>query len=473
MKAHLLPISPQGAHSENIESLPSLLLRLSWHHAISPAVLADYLRARGNASAASDLEIPVSRSRGYDFARLLLTNGRTGEVLEGLRKTYGHEDFRACTMYALKGFDAHLAGQFRHTLGWCPHCLREDADSGRTPYFRLLWSLRGYAACHIHECAIEGRCASCSAKQSSWSYRELSACWKCGSFLGNPVTPAGSIALDGRGLTERLQLIELIREMASDPGIKFDPEGCRAVIDNFVSQVKSCFPRRTTLKQIFGTATPIVLASTRNVSLANCLHFASAFGFSLVELLKADVVLAQDELSVMWKINQLYDFEPAQRPERRPFEKVRDMILRQHRCFASPPYPLEYYVGLTGVSRGCLESRYPSLCREIVEKHKEHLQEIKRESRLRIYRGLYSYISEHGQLPGKKKMLGWLQSRLGVPKNFTRSVLAEERATRLFQLALSAKVLDTATFSIDRGSHANSIANTERPGHLSLGSKER
>jgi len=419
------------AHTSGIESLPSLILRLSWQHAISPVVLTDYLRSPLARAPSKEVSAEIRRTRGYEIARIIVGTP-CFEILDGLRQAYGHSDFRSCTLTALDEIDSNLVGQVRPRMAWCPHCLQSDFEQDRPPYFRLLWTLTGYPVCHEHECEIEELCPKCNSKQTAWQYRELGCCWKCGHFLGFSEKPRALADLSRRAEIERQQLIELIGEIAHNPEFLVKESKCRLVVDGFVAQMKKQFPMRTTRETMFGKASTIVRAIERNISLTNCLHFASAFGYSLVELLDARVSPVQDELSVLWKVNRLYDYEPRARPGRRPFETIRDIMLSQHTDKSSPPYPLEFYVGLTGVSRGCLEARYPSLCRQIVNAHKVYRDKIKRENRLSIYKELYEYMSKNGSLPGKKQMLFHLQCKFRLPKNFTREILAERRASRLF-----------------------------------------
>jgi hypothetical protein len=38
---------------------------------------------------------------------------------------------------------------------WCPGCLAEDRDSGRTPYFRLAWDVGAVDVCTRHKTRLE------------------------------------------------------------------------------------------------------------------------------------------------------------------------------------------------------------------------------------------------------------------------------------------------------------------------------
>lgn len=77
---------------------------------------------------------------------------------------------------------------------WCPLCLAEDRDSGRTPYLRLAWDVGAVTVCAHHRIRLVHVCPDCGRTDGRHSASCVVPGWCAhyGAFLGNvdPLTSA-------------------------------------------------------------------------------------------------------------------------------------------------------------------------------------------------------------------------------------------------------------------------------------------
>jgi hypothetical protein len=71
---------------------------------------------------------------------------------------------------------------------WCPACLQEWQNAGRTIHEPLLWSLRSVTVCPYHKQRLHSRCVWCDGHQTIVSENlRVGYCSKCQNWLGIPL----------------------------------------------------------------------------------------------------------------------------------------------------------------------------------------------------------------------------------------------------------------------------------------------
>lgn len=94
-------------------------------------------------------------------------------------------DVSQLSFLGLRGlFDPRGHGLIRQKFHWCSACWRDDAESGLTPYLRLIWYSRAIDVCVVHECFLEQPCPHCGGHQNAHpNLPFIYVCQSCGNDL--------------------------------------------------------------------------------------------------------------------------------------------------------------------------------------------------------------------------------------------------------------------------------------------------
>jgi len=173
----LLRIPVACSKGRAIESLPSYILRLAQQHVVAAGTLMTRL-----AEAYPVVGIASAKAQSEPVACLTRPNHTTAGVVKILSLATGIEPvaLQRMTFMFLEKALGRTAGAYARRLRWCPACLRQDVDSGRPAYLRLLWSLSEVEACDIHGQRLQERCTHCGHIPRGYSHWVcLSRCQKC------------------------------------------------------------------------------------------------------------------------------------------------------------------------------------------------------------------------------------------------------------------------------------------------------
>lgn len=199
-RSALHALQPLG-DGEDVESLTSYFCRLSASHSTSTTQLSRGICDHFEFMVADDFDWHnrhisglCEAAQSWSAALSALTSVASLDRLTFL--PWKH-------VIAQNGLAIHRAGQF------CPVCLHEDKEQGRTPYLRLCWEPKLVSVCHKHHVPLEDHCHCCSKK----NIRHASAfvipgwCTACGQFLGREIAAQ---KLEAKSLWKAHQVAKMV-----------------------------------------------------------------------------------------------------------------------------------------------------------------------------------------------------------------------------------------------------------------------
>lgn len=176
-RTRLARIAPRGLGTTRVESLTSLLMRLSATHHLQTGVLATRVLRPEMASPRN----------AKDAVRLCRLANGVGSLATGWAEAIASASAIEARNLTLLPWESVLPptglvdGFARH----CPDCLHVSEADG-VVYEPLLWTLSLVRVCVVHERPLQQRCASCGQRQEAISFRSRAGlCRRCGVWLGH------------------------------------------------------------------------------------------------------------------------------------------------------------------------------------------------------------------------------------------------------------------------------------------------
>ncbi len=173
--AVLMRLAPAGVGTPMVESLSGYVRRLAGLHRVTSMQVERLVNDAGErifrdvSTQPFRLDLPTAGA--YQFSRRLAEMVREPSV-HRLGSPW-HEHWAP-------------PQSFKLTRSWCPHCL----DEMSTPYSPLVWSLKVYTVCHMHQVALVDACPCCGETQSEHRVGSaaLTSCNHCGGSLKRELT---------------------------------------------------------------------------------------------------------------------------------------------------------------------------------------------------------------------------------------------------------------------------------------------
>lgn len=188
-RSTLHALTPTAAGTPAVESLLSYFCRLAASHAVSTATLARALAHRHGHDIRPDFEWQQRNLSGVGEAATTWAAWLSADT--------GVAALDRLTLSRWSGV-LPASGLMARQGRWCPHCLREDLQAGRSPYFRLAWELNQVSACPVHKVRLTDTCPHCGRGRARHHGAIVVPGWcsHCGGFLGEaPSAPASPIEL--------------------------------------------------------------------------------------------------------------------------------------------------------------------------------------------------------------------------------------------------------------------------------------
>lgn len=169
-------LDPQGVGTGQTESLLSYFCRLAVSHAVSTTDLARFVVQQVDHDIRRDFEWQQRNLSGVSEA------ARSWAAWLSALTGVGHLDGLTLSKWSAVLPPRGLAPRNL----WCPHCLREDKEAGRSPYFRLAWEVGPVKACHQHKSKLVDTCPHCGQRHVRHHGGVVVPGWctRCGGFLG-------------------------------------------------------------------------------------------------------------------------------------------------------------------------------------------------------------------------------------------------------------------------------------------------
>lgn len=282
LRSCLHALKPIGLGTPDVESLVSYYCRLSASHSTTTDELARFVTQKMGLELAPEFDWHARQLSGLRESALSWSAALS--ALTGVAGLDGLTFLPWSDVIAQNGRSLVTAGQF------CPHCLAEDLQQGRTPYLRLAWESAEVAVCHRHGTPLMRHCPSCG----KCNVRHAAAvvvpgwCTKCGEFLGQEGRGAEGTP-EGGALWKAKQVSGLLaaQHRLPRPPVRADLMGAiERVIAEMDGGQAAAFARRHSLGKstvhhwLKGPGTPKL-----DVSLGVALHS----GLSLTQLLTGDL----------------------------------------------------------------------------------------------------------------------------------------------------------------------------------------
>jgi len=179
-RSTLHALAPIGLGTPHVESLLSYFCRLVVSHSVSVAALSRQ----------------VAKTVGWELSDKF--DWHASQV-SGIGEAANNWSAALSALTSVERLDRLTLLSWRHVTAqsnlaaacsrWCPQCLAEDLETGKTPYFRLAWDVKAVTVCSKHKTQLVHVCPDCgrtNARHNS-AYVVPGWCAHCGGFLGNVI----------------------------------------------------------------------------------------------------------------------------------------------------------------------------------------------------------------------------------------------------------------------------------------------
>jgi len=186
-RSTLHALNPIGIGTGQAESLLSYYCRLAVSHAVSTTDLARFVIKEVQHDVISEFQWQRRNLSGVGEA------AQTWAAWLSALTGVGDLDTLTLSRWSTVLPTLGLSPQSAH---WCPHCLREDREAGRSPYFRLAWEVGPVNACELHKLTLVDTCPLCGQRHVRHHGEVVVPGWctRCGAFLGDAEAPAADAA---------------------------------------------------------------------------------------------------------------------------------------------------------------------------------------------------------------------------------------------------------------------------------------
>lgn len=416
----LLPIYPRGLGTSRVESLGSYILRCGIAHRIPSNRLS---RALISPSGITKENIPTPRPTIEGVARPIPYNGtlaspnsvslQLSSALDAVYETNAFSSLGLLRLYPhFLGFRNILRDGFR----WCPICWEQDVETGQSPYFRYIWSLRGYQACEEHQCAIIDSCPYCGNEITHALRNVLTKCSKCcESLMGESVTRRRQ-----PGIYYYQDLIDVVNFIQENPKWRMDPGNVQSLCPKYLLAEVVEDTHRWPAEQL--------LATYQNKPTFTTLRRVSwFFRIDLWRLISG----RSKQLPLLKLDGDCGRFPPGLASRAKTNPPGNDQIMRHLKDLmhanADSPKPARFYARTLGISSDGFRHRYPDLYKLIVEYYEYHRRAERAQLRMMIDIVLELMKSEGSLDRGAKKICHELMTEWGFPKNVSREKIKEFR----------------------------------------------
>jgi len=186
-RSTLHALEPLGVGTGHTESLLSYFCRLAVSHAVSTTDLARYVISQVQHEVTAEFQWQRRNLSGVGEA------AHTWAAWLSALTGVGHLDALTLSRWSQVLPTLGLSAGRAH---WCPHCLRDDREDRRPPYFRLAWEVGPVKVCERHKVALVDSCPHCGQRKVR-NHGDVVVpgwCTRCGGFLGEAKAPPAAAA---------------------------------------------------------------------------------------------------------------------------------------------------------------------------------------------------------------------------------------------------------------------------------------
>ncbi len=362
----LFPIPLQGRGSSEVESLPSYIARVAYHHGTSIGDIMRYSYTHANS------ELPDRREVYIKPEAILQANRTTAYLASSLGLCTG-QDLTQGTLMCLSNSLGRSNHDIERGFRWCPECFSEMESLGIEPYIKLKWHLTCFSYCPNHFISFISACEHCGCDQTGYSRKYgIAMCQECGQSLSRRVSKIQPKNYHNSWEDNAFDVQKLFVDMA-EANFKTLQEG--GVLKSFRSLVHWCRENKQldSLYSIIGKEESRLLAANqRAMSLTTIRRIAFKLEVPLFSFMNGDILEHPQSLGLIIPSDPSLGFLEPKEKNAHNHEIILKKIKGSLERFDSPP-TIKAVARSVGVSIGYIRYRYPVLLSEIVKTHQDYL----------------------------------------------------------------------------------------------------
>ncbi|MGG5150965.1 TniQ family protein [Alcaligenes aquatilis] len=233
-------LAPIGLGTSDVESLTSYFCRLANSHSCSTNDLAQFVIDHIEPGRWATYQGVEGKSRFIWHQRAISGLGDSALTwASALSELTSQSSLHRLTLLPLQSVIAPkglMATQSR----WCPHCLHDDLEQKKTPYFRLAWDIGLNKVCANHRAELIARCPHClqSNVRHAAAYVIPGWCTACTQFLGYSQVCGPKRQTEKHGIeTQQAATVSGLLSATSGPNFLPDLEKTHDAIDTLIGQL--------------------------------------------------------------------------------------------------------------------------------------------------------------------------------------------------------------------------------------------
>jgi len=406
----LFPIPLLGKDTSEVESLPSYITRLAYHHRVS---IGDIFRLVFS-EVDSDEKV---RSTHFSPESIMQPNKRTLSLVNTLSLMTNQplEQSALVWMYkALGRSSLEIVKGYR----WCPECFSEMNKMGLEPFIKSKWHLSAIKHCPIHRTNFLNKCECCGCKQTGYNRKyHFSICQECQADLSDRIEPLNPSAVHNSWEENGFDLIRLYEDLSEVKFASF-PEG------GSIQSLSSVFDyywgedEENKFYELFGRDKAIGLIHKQQpISLITARRLALKLGVSLYSFMNGEAAMVPFIIDpkVMCVLPEGY----ATTVKRRNYDHEEKLKKILHYLDVLDCPSLKEISECTGTSTGYIRYRYPVLAQKIsddfmADNLKAQLRKIHNAQKLALQ---YFFDQKYSDCPkSKRQAYKEVKRETGLPK---------------------------------------------------------
>lgn len=417
---HLYPLPLQGVGGEDIEALPSYVLRLATAHGVSLHQMMGHL-VQCSVGAGHPRPPALQASQP---AALIRPNTVTAWLVETLSALEAApiETLRTATLLPLREALSRSLRDFSSMLRWCPLCIEEQVRANQPAHFKLVWLLNDVTVCHHHRLPLRQTCRRCRKPLNSCGrWPSLAACVHCQAPL-SLLAKRDSRVLDPQNAAP--DLVRLIAQMAAAPMARLPAHAVAQALCKVFDAVVN---------------TPEEIDRFRKLTYDDCLRYASS---------SEPMTLRTARRIAYFLEIPIYDLLRGGEETSRAFGFAlqRDLphTMRLHRTAPSPtraaltekidqwherePVSLRQIAREIGTSTGALRYHCPKQAAVLTARWRQHLRQVRDQQRHAAMLATWTEIAHwelrYAEPMTRKGLLRIVRQKTKLPKHLLRKALA-------------------------------------------------
>lgn len=352
----LFPIPLLGKDTPEVESLPSYITRLAYHHMVSIGDIFRLVFSEVNSDKKErNIHFSPESIMQPNNTTLSLVNTlslMTNQPLEQSALVWMYKALGRSSLEVVKGYR------------WCPECFSEMNKMGLEPYIKSKWHLTAIKHCPIHRTNFLNKCGSCGCKQIGYNRKyQFSICQECQSDLSERMEPLKPLAVHNSWEENGFDLIRLYEDLSEVKFASFPDDGAIQSLSNVFDYYWD-EDQEYKFYELFGRDESIGLIHKQQpISLITARRIALKLGVSLYSFLSGDA--AKVSFIIDPKVMCVLPDGYSAKTERRNYDHEEKLLKILHYLNLLDCPSLKEVAKYTETSTGYLRYRYPVLSKKI------------------------------------------------------------------------------------------------------------